>query len=128
MGKETESKNTYKIQENTQFGEVQIANNVIAIIAALSATEVEGVVGMSGNITNEIISKLGVKNLSSGVKVEVEEGLVKVALSLELEYGVSLPEVCAAVQDKVKSSIELMTGLSVGEVNVRIVGIALDKE
>ena len=128
MGKETEVKNTYRIQEDTQFGEVQIANNVIAIIAALSATEVEGVVGMSGNITNEIISKLGMKNLSRGVKVEVADGLVTVELSLELKYGVSLPEVCAVVQEKVKSSIELMTGLSVDEVNVRISGIAMDKE
>ena len=58
MGKETESKNTYKIQEDTRFGEVRIADDVIAIIAALSATEVEGVAGMSGNITNEIILSL----------------------------------------------------------------------
>lgn len=128
MGKETESKNAYKIQEDTQFGEVRIADDVIAIIAALSATEVEGVAGMSGNITNEIISKLGMKNLSKGVKVAVADNLVTVELSLELKYGVNLPEVCANVQEKVKSSIELMTGLSVDEVNVRIAGIALDKE
>lgn len=128
MGKETESKNTYKIQEDTRFGEVRIADDVIAIIAALSATEVEGVAGMSGNITNEIISKLGMKNLSKGVKVAVSEGMVTVELSLELKYGVSLPVVCANVQEKVKSSIELMTGLSVDEVNVRIAGIALNQE
>lgn len=128
MGKETESKNNYKLQENTQFGEVQIADDVISIIAALSATEVEGVAGMSGNITNEIISKLGMRNLSKGVKVTVSEDKVTVELSLELKYGVSLPTVCANVQERVKSSIELMTGLSVDEVNVRIAGIALDKE
>jgi uncharacterized alkaline shock family protein YloU len=86
------------------------------------------VAGMSGNITNEIISKLGMKNLSKGVKVSVAENRVTVELSLELKYGVSLPEVCGNVQEKVKSSIELMTGLSVDEVNVRIAGIALDKE
>lgn len=128
MGKETESKNNYKLQEHTQFGEVQIADDVICIIAALSATEVEGVAGMSGNITNEIISKLGMKNLSRGVKVTVTDDKVTVELSLELKYGVSLPEVCANVQEKVKSSIELMTGLSVDEVNVRIAGIALEQE
>ncbi|MCI5596912.1 MAG: Asp23/Gls24 family envelope stress response protein [Lachnospiraceae bacterium] len=128
MGKETESKNLYKIKEDTQFGEVQIADDVIAIIAALSATEVEGVAGMSGNITNEIISKLGMKNLSKGVKVKVSDNIVSVDLSLELKFGVSLPEVCENVQEKVKSSIELMTGLSVDEVNVRIAGIALDNE
>lgn len=128
MGKETESKNNYKLQENTQFGEVQIADDVISIIAALSATEVEGVAGMSGNITNEIISKLGMRNLSKGVKVTVSDNKVSVELSLELKYGVALPKVCANVQERVKSSIELMTGLSVDEVNVRISGIALEQE
>ena len=124
MARETENKNIYKLQENTKFGEVRIADDVISMIAAISATEVEGVAGMSGNIT----SKLGVKNLSRGVKVTIEEEKVSIELSLELKYGISLPKVCAAVQEKVKSSVETMTGLVVDEVNIRIAGIALDKE
>ena len=83
---------------------------------------------MSGNITSELISKLSVKNLSRGVKVTIEEEKVSIELSLELKYGVSLPKVCAAVQEKVKSSVETMTGLTVDEVNIRIAGIALDKD
>ena len=128
MARETENKNVYKLQENTKFGEVRIADDVISMIAAISATEVEGVAGMSGNITSDLISKLGVKNLSRGVKVTIEEEKVSIELSLELKYGVSLPKVCAAVQEKVKSSVETMTGLTVDEVNIRIAGIALDKE
>ena len=128
MARETENKNVYKLQENTKFGEVRIADDVISMIAAISATEVEGVAGMSGNITSDLISKLGVKNLSRGVKVTIAEEKVSIELSLELKYGVSLPKVCTAVQEKVKSSVETMTGLTVDEVNIRIAGIALDKE
>lgn len=128
MARETEHKNSYKLQENTKFGEVRIADDVISMIAAISATEVDGVAGMAGNITSELISKFGVKNLSRGVKVTIAEEQVSIELALELKYGVSLPEVCANVQEKVKSSVETMTGLTVDEVNIRIAGIALDKE
>lgn len=128
MARETEHKNSYKLQENTKFGEVRIADDVISMIAAISATEVDGVAGMAGNITSELISKFGVKNLSRGVKVTIAEEQVSIELTLELKYGVSLPEVCESVQEKVKSSVETMTGLIVDEVNIRIAGIALDKE
>lgn len=128
MARETEHKNSYKLQENTKFGEVRIADDVISMIAAISATEVDGVAGMAGNITSELIRKFGVKNLSRGVKVTIAEEQVSIELTLELKYGVSLPEVCESVQEKVKSSVETMTGLIVDEVNIRIAGIALDKE
>lgn len=129
MARETENKNNaYKLQENTKFGEVRIADDVISMIAAISATEVEGVTGMAGNITSEIISKLGVKNLAKGVKVTIDDESVIVELALELKYGVNLPEVCAKVQDKVKNSVENMTGLTVDAVNIRIAGISFDKE
>ncbi len=127
MSKEQEKNTVYKIEEG-QFGQVQIADEVVAIIAALAATEVDGVEKMSGNITNGIISKLGMKSLSKGVKVQVIEGKVLVDLTLELKYGVSLPKVCRNVQERVKSAIETMTGLTVEEVNVKISGIAMQKE
>lgn len=127
MSKEQETNKVYKIEEG-KFGQVQIADEVVAIIAALAATEVEGVEKMSGNITNEIVSKLGMRSLSKGVKVQVMEGKVLVDLALELTYGVNLPKVCRNVQDRVKSAIETMTGLTVEEVNVKISGIATQKE
>lgn len=107
-------------------GEVKIADDVVAIIAGIAATEIEGVASMAGNITKEIISKLGMKNLSKGVKVAVEEGKVNVELSLNIKYGYNVPEVAANVQEKVKASIENMTGLKVADVNVQIAGVALD--
>ena len=73
-----DERNTYTIQSDASLGEVKIADEVVAIIAALAATEVDGVASMAGNITNEVIGKLGIKNLSKGVKVDVLEGVVTV--------------------------------------------------
>ena len=118
-----EKKNSYSIHEELNMGEVQIADEVVAIIAGLAATEVEGVASMAGNITNELVGKLGMKNLSRGEKVAVQENEVTVELSLNMSYGYSIPKTSAKVQEKVKSAIESMTGLSVVEVNIHIAGV-----
>ncbi len=119
--------NTYNVKESGVLGDIQIADEVIAIIAGLAATEVDGVAKMYGNITNELVSKLGMKNLSKGVKVSVSPEDVKVDLSLEVKYGYSVMEVSKKVQEKVKQAIETMTGLEVSMVRVRIAGVAIEK-
>ena len=123
-----ENKNSYKIKEKGIHGDVKIADDVIAIIAALAATEVSGVARMYGNITNELVSKLGMKKLLKGVRVKIEKDAIIVDLAIELEYGVSVPEISSKVQDRVKAAIENMTGLKVKEVNVRVAGVAVDDE
>ena len=120
MTKEIEDRGTtYSIHENVNIGEVKVADEVVAIIAGLAATEV-------GNITNELVSKLGMKNLSKGVKVTVEESSVLVDITLNLKYGTQIPAVSAKVQDKVKSAIETMTGLSVTEVNIKVASVNVE--
>ncbi|MCI8599047.1 MAG: Asp23/Gls24 family envelope stress response protein [Lachnospiraceae bacterium] len=126
MAKE-EKKSVHMIHADGKLGEVQIADEVVAIIAGLAATEVEGVAAMAGNITNELISKLGMKNLSKGVKVLVTDRTVDVDLALNIEYGYSILKVSEKVQDKVKSAIENMTGLEVSMVNIRIVSVNMEK-
>jgi len=121
-----EERNVYSIQNDFNFGDVQIADEVVAIIAALAATEVEGVASMAGNITNELVSKLGMKNLSKGVKVDVLEGVVTVSLGLNLKYNYSIIDISEKVQKKVKSSIENMTGLEVADVNIKIAGVEME--
>ena len=121
-----DERNTYTIQNDASLGEVKIADEVVAIIAALAATEVDGVASMAGNITNELISRLGMKNLSKGVKVDVKDGVVGVDLNLNIKYGYAIPEVCKVVQEKVKSAIENMTGLSVSKINIGIAGVNLE--
>ena len=117
-----DNRKTFKIKSD-QVGDVRVADEVVAIIAGLATTEVEGVSSMAGNITNEIVSKLGMKNLSKGILVEVMENEVKVDVTINISYGYSIPEVSSKVQDKVKTAIENMTGLNVAVVNVRIASV-----
>ena len=123
-----DERNAYTIQNETSMGEVKIADEVVAIIAALPATEVEGVASMAGNITNELISRLGMKNLSKGVKVDVLEGVVTVSLALNIKYNYSIVDVSAKVQEKVKNAVENMTGLEVADVNIRVAGVEMENQ
>ncbi len=126
MGKE--ERNAYTIQTDENIGEVQIADEVVAIIAGLAAMEVEGVASMAGNATKELINKLGKKSLSKGVKVDVLEGIVTVSLAINMKYGYSIKSVTEKVQEKVKTAIETMTGLEVADVNIRIAGVDVPEE
>lgn len=121
-----EDRKAYMIKDDN-LGEVRIADEVVSIIAGLAATEVEGVSSMAGNITNELVSKLGMKNLSKGIKVEITENVVKADVALNIRFGYAIPEVSEKVQERVKSAIENMTGLEVSSVNVRIAGVDMEK-
>ena len=121
-----DERNIYTIQNDASKGEIKIADEVVAIIAALAATEVEGVASMAGNITNELIGKLGMKNLSKGVKIAIENDAVSVDLALNLDYGYSIPKTCEKVQERVKTAIESMTGLTVENVNIKIANVTME--
>jgi len=120
-------RNSYVLQNDEKIGEVKIANDVVAMITSLAATEVEGVSAMAGTITNELMSKVGMKSLTKGVKVEVIGQSVTVDLSVTLEYGFNIPGTSQKVQEKVKAAIENMTSLQVENINVRIAGINMVK-
>ena len=126
MGKE--ERGTYTIKMDANLGEVKIADEVVAIIAGLAAMEVDGVASMAGNATKELISKLGMKSLSKGVRVDVLEGIVTVMMALNLKYGYNIKSTTAKVQEKVKAAIENMTGLEVADVNIRIAGVEIPEE
>ena len=119
-------KSGYEIQGKA--GTVKIADDVVAMIAALAATEVDGVAAMAGNLTNELLSRVGVRGLSRGAKVGVAGRKVKVELAITVEYGYNIPATCQRIQTKVKGAIENMTGLEVLDVNIRIAGINVTKE
>ena len=126
MGKD--ERNSYTIKADDNLGEVQIADEVVAIIAGLAAMEVEGVASMAGNATRELICKLGMKSLSKGVKVDVLDGIVTVTLALNMSYGYSIKDITAKVQEKVKAAIENMTGLEVADVNIHIASVDMENE
>jgi uncharacterized alkaline shock family protein YloU len=106
--------------ERTDLGTIEIAPEVIEVIAGLATVEVDGVAGMSGGISSGIAELLGRKNLSKGVKVEVGQREAAVDVSIIVQYGRRIPEISTEIQRNVKRSIETMTGLNVVEVNVHI--------
>ncbi|MBQ9632094.1 MAG: Asp23/Gls24 family envelope stress response protein [Lachnospiraceae bacterium] len=114
-------KHTFEIREG-----VSITDEVVAIVAGLAATEVDGVEALSGNITNAAIPKTGASKLSKGVHISANaEGLISVKLSLMIRYGFEIPTICARVQEKVKNAVENMTGIGVQEVDIRIATVVM---
>ena len=120
---QNEERATHIVYEKDEHGQIVIADEVVAIIAGIAATEVKGVDSMYGGWSGEIISRMGIRDLSKGVSISIEDGHVSVKLSLNVRYGYSIPDVSRNVQDKVASAIESMTGLSVLDVNIRIAGV-----
>jgi uncharacterized alkaline shock family protein YloU len=110
------------------IGAIRITDEVVAIIAGIAAIEVPGVTSMSGGIAGGIAEALGRKNLSKGVKVEVGEKEAAIDLYIIVEYGFRIPDVAWTIQEKVKQTVEDMTGLNVVEVNIHIQGVNIEKE
>ncbi|MDP2892203.1 MAG: Asp23/Gls24 family envelope stress response protein [Bacillota bacterium] len=114
-----------KVQKD---GKISFADDVIATIAGLAASEVPGLAGMSGGIVDGIVEFLGKKNFTKGVKVEVGNEEAAIDLFVVMEYGAKIHEVCAEIQQAVKRAVETMTGLRVMEVNVFVQGVRFEKE
>lgn len=121
-----EARNTYVIQENKELGSVTISDDVLAVISAIAALEVEGVHAMAGNITSEIVAKLGMKKLSKGVRVDVDGNNVMIDLSVILNVNTKVYKVSRLIQQKVKTAVENMTGLEVVNINVNVSNVSLD--
>ena len=122
-----------ELEEN--MGEVALENNanikisddVIAVIAGVAASEVQGVAEMSGGFAGGISEVLsGKKNLSKGIKVESGEKETKIDVNIIVEYGIRIPDVAFEIQNRVKKAVESMTGLKVVEVNVHIQGVSTE--
>ncbi|OKZ77410.1 MAG: hypothetical protein BHW01_04855 [Clostridium sp. 27_14] len=122
-----ENENTSEIieTETTEENEgIQISNDVIAVIAGVAVSEVQGVSSMAGGFAGGISEVLsGKKNLAKGIKVDKEENKVKIDVNIIVEYGTRIPDVAFEIQNRVKTSVENMTGLKVEEVNVHVQGV-----
>jgi uncharacterized alkaline shock family protein YloU len=115
-----EMKEEYNIND---AGDIKISDDVVASIAGLATSEVEGVTSIAGHITSEIVGKFGVKNLSKGIKLSIDNGTVSIDLYINIRYGYSIPKITAQIRDKVKSAIESMTGLKTSDITIHIVDI-----
>ncbi len=110
--------------EGNGIGSIKIANDVVATIAGLAAADIEGIAGMSGGFSGGIAEMLGRKNLTKGVKVEINEEETIIEIFCIVEYGISISQVASDVQTKVKAAVENMTGLITTAVNVHVQGVA----
>ncbi|MGI6118656.1 MAG: Asp23/Gls24 family envelope stress response protein [Bilifractor sp.] len=120
-------KNMVTIYDDKNKGTVAIAEDVLASIVGLAATEVEGVAALGGNITNEKIGHIRRKTIFRGVKVDVLEGVASVRAIIYIRYGYSIPDVTRQVQERVKSALENMTGLKVSDVNISVAEVVMDQ-
>lgn len=115
-------------QGSNSLGKVEIAPEVIEVIAGIAASEVEGVSQMRGNFATGVVEKLGKKNHGKGVKVDLtEEGLI-IDIYCSMKFGVSIPTVAQEIQDNVNQSLLNMTALQSKEINVHVVGIQFDNQ
>ena len=114
--------------ENTENG-IKIADDVVAVIAGIAVSEVKGVSGMSGGFAGGITEVFsGKKNLAKGIKVEMDDKDTKIDVNIIVEYGTRIPDVAFEIQNRVKKSVENMTGLKVEEVNVHVQGVNTDTD
>ena len=124
--KEEEIKQKVENTDNTENG-IEISNDVIAVIAGVAVSEVQGVASMSGSFAGGISEVLsGKKNLAKGIKVEKAENVAKIDVNIIVEYGSRIPDVAFEIQNRVKKAVEGMTGFKVEEVNVHVQGVNTD--
>ena len=127
---ENKNEEAIEIQEIEENHEgIKISNDVVAVIAGVAVSEVRGVASMAGGFAGGISEVLsGKKNLSKGIKVEADEKEVKIDVNIIVEYGSRIPDVAFEIQNRVKKSVENMTGLKVAEVNVHVQGVKTEKD
>ena len=132
MSEENQEKNENEVIEiegeiKTENEGIQISNDVVAVIAGVAVSEVQGVSGMSGGFAGGITEVLsGKKNLAKGIKVDVKDAQAKIDVNIIVEYGSRIPDVAYEIQNRVKKAVESMTGLTVEEVNVHVQGVNTD--
>lgn len=109
------------------LGKVEIAPEVIEIITAIAASEVEGVASMRGNFAAGMVEKLGIKNYGKGVRVEIEDDSIILDVYMSVKFGESIPTVAQNIQDNIRQTLVTMTGLETKEVNIHVVGVTFEK-
>ena len=117
---------TCVIYDDAAIGKVQISEDVIATIAALAATEVEGVAAIGGNVTHDKAARAGARAIAKGVKVDVRDNAVSAKVIILVNFGCNIPETTIKVQQRVKSTLETMTGLTVTEVHVSVADVTVE--
>jgi uncharacterized alkaline shock family protein YloU len=122
------AENMLDMGQETNLGKVEIAPEVIEVIAGIAATEIEGVAAMRGNFAAGVVERLGKKNHGKGVKVELTNEGIVVDVYVLMYFGISIPSVAQRIQDNIRQALLTMTGLDLKEVNVHVVGVTFDTQ
>ena len=121
-----ENRKSYLLRDEG-IGTVRISEELIPVIAAYAATEVDGVSSLPGSITHDTVRKVSARALSQGLKSEVKDGAVRFDITLHIDFDRNIMDVTKEVQERVKNSVETMTGLNVEEVCVRVAAVDLQE-
>ena len=125
----SEEKKKEEVKTENLESNIQISDDVVAVIAGMAASEVPGVAEMAGGFAGGISEVLsGKKNMSKGIKVDIQEKTTKIDVNIIVEYGARIPEDAFEIQKRVKKSVENMTGLDVEEVNVHVQGVSTNAD
>lgn len=111
-----------------EMGTIHIADDVLAVIAASAALEVEGVSGLAANLSSDIAELMGKKVHAKGVRLSVSEDQVVVDISIMIRYGATIPEVARKVQEAVMNAVSNTSGMKVSRVNVQVAGVRFPRE
>ncbi|SDI96210.1 Asp23/Gls24 family envelope stress response protein [Salimicrobium halophilum] len=114
------------VTENSTLGSIEIAPEVIEVIAGIAVSEVPGVAEMRGNFASGVAEKLGKKSRGKGVKVDLLEEGVVIEAYVVMDYGISIPDAAGKIQENTQQALENMTSLTVKEVNVHVVGVQME--
>ncbi len=121
-----DDKQLLNVSDDESLGKVEIAPEVIEVIAGIAANEVSGVANMRGNIASNVSEKFGKKRHGKGIKVELMDEGIKIDLFTVLDYGVSVPKVAQKIQDSIRTTLRNMTALEILEINVHVVGVQIE--
>lgn len=116
------------VSEDTSLGKVEIAPEVIEVIAGLAAAEVDGLYAMRGNFATGVAERFGKQTHNKGVKVELGNNGIDIDVYCILNFGASIPKVAEKLQTKIRQTLKSMTMLDISEINIHVVGINMDEK
>lgn len=111
-----------------EMGTIHIADEVLAVVAASAALEVEGVSSLAANLSTDLAELMGKKVYSKGVRLSVANGQVVVEISILIQYGFIIPDVAKKVQEAVMTAVSNTSGMEVSRVNVQVAGVSFRRE
>ncbi|MYL48004.1 Asp23/Gls24 family envelope stress response protein [Halobacillus litoralis] len=119
-------KQLLNVTDGSTLGNIEIAPEVIEVIAGIAVSEVAGVASMRGNFASGVAERLGKKNHGKGVKVELTENGILIDAYVVMDYGISIPDTAQKIQDNTRQALKNMTALDINEINVHIVGVQME--